>query len=273
MVFHSKYASSICILVLALSLIIVYTTHHVYSNNMKLVGILHTLSLDKKLNDSTLNYNITFSQNFIRNHSDTDEELLSMFWFRIIKQFIPLPLESGYGSHKLALLAASILTAEHGGPVLEMGCGYHSTILLHQILVIEQKRYFLSTDTDREWLSKFEANMSSSIHQFRHISQTSEWDNIGNDRPRWSIVFIDHKPGERRVVDIIRLANVSDIVIVHDTETASYNYERGLSQYAYRYRYKYLPTCTDVVSKYNGTLFRKIQHLLELTIKMKLPKG
>jgi hypothetical protein len=226
----------------------------------------------KIFNNNIHNNNNKSSQDYVKDYFNTPEEELKAHWLQIIQSYIPLPLETSYGSHKLALLAASILTAEHGGPVMEMGCGYHSTVLLHQIIVIEQKRYLLSTDTDREWLSKFETNMSSSIHQFRHINQTSEWDNVGIDRPRWSIVFIDHKPGERRVVDIIRLANVSDIVIVHDTETSSYNYEEGLSQYPYRYRYNYLSTNTDVVSKSNGTLLRNIQHLLELTIDMKLPK-
>ena len=155
---------------------------------------------------------------------------------------------------------------------MEMGCGYHSTVLLHQIIVNEQKRFLLSTDTDREWLSKFETNMSSSLHQFRHINQTSEWDDVGLDRPRWSIVFIDHKPGERRVTDIIRMADVSDIVIVHDTEAASYNYEPGLSKYPYRYRYTYLSTHSDVLSKSNGTLLRNIRYLLDLTVDMELPK-
>jgi hypothetical protein len=272
MISKYKRTPAIYISISILFLIIIYATFNVYGTILHLYGSSITLSLDKKPNDSVLNYDIKFSQDFIRNHLKAAEELSHVHWLRIIKRYIPLPLESGYGSHKLALLAASILTAEHGGPVMEMGCGYHSTLLLHQIVVIEQKRYLLSTDTDREWLSKFESNMSSSIHQFRHISQTSEWDLVGNDPPRWSIVFIDHKPGERRVIDIIRLANVSDIIIIHDTETASYNYEQGLSLYPYRYRYNYLPTCTDVVSKNNETLFRNIQYLLELTIKMKLPK-
>jgi hypothetical protein len=259
-------------LISILFLIIIYTTFHVYNKNVYVNGILIRLSHNKKTTDTVLNYTIKFSQDFIRKHSNTAEEQFDVHWFRIIKRYIQLPLENGFGSHKLALLAASILSAEHGGPVMEMGCGYHSTILLHQIVVVEQKRYLLSTDTDREWLSKFEANMSSTIHQFRHINQTSEWNHVGIDRPRWSIVFIDHKPGERRVIDIIRLANLSDIIIVHDTETSSYNYEEGLSKYPCRYRYTYLSTYTDVVSQNNETLFQNIIHLLELTIKMKLPK-
>jgi hypothetical protein len=243
-----------------------------YDRNIHLNGIHTSLSSDEKFDSIISKYNITFSQDFIRNDINDLEKLFRAHWFRIIKHYIPLPLESGLGSHKLALLAASILTAQHDKPVMEMGCGYYSTILLHRIIVNEQKRFLLSTDTDREWLLKFETNMSSSLHQFRHINQTSEWDNVGLDRPRWSIVFIDHKPGERRVIDIIRLANVSDIVIVHDTETSSYNYESGLAKYSYRYRYNYLPTHTDVLSKNNETLFRNIKYLLQLTIDMKLPK-
>jgi hypothetical protein len=240
--------------------------------NILLNGIHTNLSFNESFGSVVNKSNITSSQEFIRNNINNFETLFHAHWLRIIKHYLPLSHESGFGSHKLVLLAASILTAEHDKPVMEMGCGYYSTLLLHQIVVNEQKRFLLSTDTDREWLSKFEANMSSSLHQFRHISQTSEWDNVGLDHPRWSIVFIDHKPGERRVTDIIRLANISDIVIVHDTETPSYNYEPGLAIYPYRYRYDYVRPYTDVLSKNNEKLHRNINYLLELTINMELPK-
>lgn len=262
----------IYILIVTLVLIIVYAAFNVYDKNIRLPDTSITSFANKILNNDAFNTDIQISQDYIRNYFKASQNELSTHWLRIIKHYLPLPLETGYGSHKLALLAASILTGKDGGPVMEMGCGYHSTVILHQIVVVEQKRYLLSTDTDRAWLSKFEANMSSSIHHFRHINQVSEWDNVGVDRPRWSIVFIDHKPGERRVVDIIRLANVSDIVIVHDTETASYNYEKGLSQYPYRYHFTYLSTGTDVASKTNGTLFQSIKYLLELAITLNVPK-
>ena len=214
---------------------------------------------------------INFSQNFIRERLKDMDQSLADHWVRVIKEYIPLPLESGYGSHKPALLAAALLTPGQG-PVMEMGCGFHSTVLLHRMVVVEQQRYLFSTDTDEEWLSKFKTNLTSANHQFRHIKRTKEWDQTGIDRPRWSFIFIDHKPGERRVVDLIRLANRSDIIILHDTETSSYNYEAGLVKYPYRYRYTYLGTHTDVVSLSNETLFRSIKKLLELTIELKLPK-
>ena len=269
---NNKCAAFSGLIIFILCLFIVYVAFKRPSNILNMSVFLTESALDNKLNDIVINNTIDFSQDYIRKYVNPTENLLEAHWLRMIKHYIPVPLESSYGSHKLALLAASILTAEHGGPSMEMGCGYHSTILLHQLLVNEQKRYLLSTDTDQEWLGKFETNMTSTNHKFRHIKETLEWDTVGVDRPRWSIVFVDHKPGERRVVDIIRLANVSDIVIVHDTETSSYNYEQGLSQYPYRYQFKYLSTYTDIASKTNRTLFRNMKRLLDLVIKLNLPK-
>jgi hypothetical protein len=264
---YSRFTRSFAMIIFLFIIYVVlnnyYRNHHRHDN-------LFESFFNGKLNSNESDGNIKFSQDYIRGYLNSLESQLDVHWLRVIKHYIKLPLENGYGSHKLALLAASVLT--DGGPVIEMGCGYHSTVLLHEILVKQQKRYLLSTDTDQEWLSKFQANMSSSMHPFRHIKTTPEWNTVGIDRPRWSFIFVDQKPGERRVIDIIRLENVSDIIIVHDTEASGYNYEPGLSRFPYRYRYNYLSTYTDVVSKHNGTLLKNIQHLLELTIKWKLPK-
>ena len=268
---NGRFSPTICLIVTTLCIFIVYFISNNYNTTKSFQNILIRSFIDNTSDNNKSNNNIQFSVGYFQNYIQADDDL-RVRWLETIKRYTSLPLSSGYGSHKLVLLAASILTADDTKPVMEMGCGYHSTVLFHQIVVNEQKRFLLSTDTDRAWLSKFEANMSSPLHQFRHVAQTSEWDNIGVDRPRWSIVFIDHKPGERRVVDIIRLASVTDIMIVHDTETAGYHYEQGLSQFPYRYRFNYLSVFTDVLSKSNGTLHRRIQRLLELTTNMKLPK-
>ncbi|CAF1113746.1 unnamed protein product [Adineta ricciae] len=256
---NKKYS---CIIFIIIVLLTIYFTS----------DIIFSKTLLKFIIDTTSNQSIQHSEDYIKNHVQEPSDELNAHWLRLIKHYVPLPLESGYGSHKLALLAALLLTAKDGGPVVEMGCGYHSTLLLHQLAVDRQKRYVLSTDTDREWLLKFQNNMSSSLHQFRFINRVSEWNSVGNDRPRWSIAFIDHKPGERRVVDIIRLINMTDLIIVHDSETASYQYERGLQYYPYRYHYTYLSTATDVASRTKATLLSNIKYLLELTINLKVPK-
>lgn len=261
----------ICVVITTLCIFIVYFVFNNCKTNERFQNIFSRSFIQKSLRDNTTKNDIPFSIDYFKKYVQTEDEL-SIQWLDTIKRYIPFPLEDGYGSHKLVLLAASIVTGHDQSPVMEMGCGYHSTGLFHQIVVNEQKRFLLSTDTDRDWLEKFEANMTTSLHQFRHIAQTSDWDTVGIDRPRWSIIFVDHKPGDRRVVDIIRLANVTDIMIVHDTETEGYNYERGLAQFPYRYRFKYLKLHTDVVSKSNATLHQRIQRLLELTIKMNLPR-
>ncbi|CAF0787838.1 unnamed protein product [Rotaria sordida] len=242
-----------------------------YADNYPDKAIVDIFQISSIISEKKNNTDIQSSQDYIKNTFNEIDKELSIHWLRIIKHYIRVPLDNRYGSHQLVLLATSILTSG-GGPVLELGCGYFSTILLHQIIVVEQKRYLLSTDTDLKWLSKFKANISSSLHEFRHIKTTKEWDHIGTNHPRWSVAFIDHKPGKRRVIDLIRLANVTDIVVLHDTGTAGYKYETGLIVYPYRYRYKYLSTNTDVLNKYNGTLFRNIRLLLELTIEMQIPK-
>ena len=269
MVFDSAQTLSVRILLAALFIGSIYLLLHILFGNPLVFRAdrFRSFSTRNETNNQPRD-DMKSSQEFLRKYFNAD---LNDHWLRVIKNYISLPLESGYASHQLVLLAASLLTAGQG-PVLEMGCGFYSTVLLHQLVVVEQKRYLLSTDTDLEWLSKFKGNMSSDLHQFRHISATPEWDTVGTDRPRWSIMFIDHKPGERRVVDLIRVANLTDLVIVHDTETASYNYEQGLSKYPYRYHYNYLATGTDIASRDNGTLFHAIRRLLELTIEMKVPK-
>ncbi|CAF0939126.1 unnamed protein product [Adineta steineri] len=264
MVKNKRY---IYIIIFTLLLIIPHIIVHTYAR----IGILSETSIQFFI-DTIIHKNIEYSQDYIRNHVPESSPRFQGHWLRLIKHYISLPLDGGYGSHKLALLAALILTSKDGGPILEMGCGYHSTNFLHQIAVNEQKRFVLSTDTDYEWILKFKTNMSSSLHQFRFINLISEWNGIGNDRSRWSIVLVDHKPGERRVLDIIRLVNMTDILIVHDTETNQYGYERGLFLYPYKYHYTYLSTGTDIASKSNATLLQNIKHLLELTISMKIPK-
>lgn len=72
------------------------------------------------------------------------------------------PTHSGWGSHVRLLTAAALSTQ---GDILELGTGFFSTPLLHQIVKEEGgKRMIISTDTDSNWLPLF-YNLSSSFHQ------------------------------------------------------------------------------------------------------------
>ena len=85
---------------------------------------------------------------------------------------------NGWGSHIRLISAAALATS---GDILELGSGYFSTPMLHQIIedeVAKSKSYLktnivlkggrrmlISADTELGWLYKFH-NLSSSFHQF-----------------------------------------------------------------------------------------------------------
>jgi hypothetical protein len=68
------------------------------------------------------------------------------------------------------------------------------------------------------------------------------------DARTWAVVFVDHAPADRRVVDIARLADRTEFMVVHDSEDALYGYESAFARFAYRYDYKRLVPCTSILS-------------------------
>lgn len=157
-----------------------------------------------------------------------------------------------YGTHMAPLLTAVMLT---DGPVLEMGAGDFSTPLLHAICV-KNKRFLLTADTDKKWLNNF-IDLKNDWHNFEYIPVYEDdwsinpkpqiWDNVGSDK-HWSVVLIDHRPGERRVKDITRLRDNTEIFVIHDTQQPSYGYEPILNTFKYKYVYKRYSTQTTLVS-------------------------
>jgi hypothetical protein len=159
--------------------------------------------------------------------------------------------DAEYGTHMAPLVTAVMNTT---GPVFEMGCGDFSTPMLHAICKA-QNRFLLSTDTSKDWISLF-LDMKSDMHDFQYVPVYSndwdkdenhtKWDEVGNQE--WGVVFIDHRPGGRRKVDIVRFANKADVIVVHDTEASCYGYEPFLKQFKYRYNYIRYNVHTTLVS-------------------------
>lgn len=160
-----------------------------------------------------------------------------------------------YGTHIHPLTVAVLSTK---GPVLEMGCGDASTPILHA-LCAKDKRLLLSVDTDKKWIGLF-TDLKRSWHHFQYIPcfdndwdknpKPQLWNYVGKDMEKWSVVFIDHRPGERRVQDIKRFKNQAEIIVVHDTEQPTYNYEPVLSSFKYRYDYERYKARTTLVSNF-----------------------
>lgn len=144
-----------------------------------------------------------------------------------------------WGSH-FPILAACV--ARTRGPVLELGCGWYSTLLLH--LLCSSYRRLVSVETNMGCFDQF-VDLRTEHHEFRFVEN---WDNFPLDQTEWDVAFVDHAPGERRVIDIGRLKGHARFIVVHDTDAACYGYERIFPSFRYRFDYKRAVPWTTVVS-------------------------
>lgn len=161
--------------------------------------------------------------------------------------FDPMCIDA-FATHLPALLRVVACTS---GPVVEFGCGMYSTITLHEVCKASARK-LVSLETDHAWYSRFEyLAHDGTHHELLHAdSYDAFWPNLHDMSP--DVVFIDHGPGERRVVDLSKLRNSRSLIVVHDTECSSYGYEPLLTQFRYRYDYKRLAPWTTVVSDSRG---------------------
>ena len=127
----------------------------------------------------------------------------------------------GFGTH-MPILAAAVLDAGPG-PILEYGVGFYSTPLLH-LFAHEQGRELLSLESDAAWADRF-----GGLRDERHkIIAPPSWEAseaiVDAAAKDWAVVFIDHGPNERRLVDARRLANRAEYVVMHDWDDAAPTY-------------------------------------------------
>jgi hypothetical protein len=143
---------------------------------------------------------------------------------------------SRYGSHLPVLVKVMEITK---GPVLELGCGFSSTPLLHW-LCQDQGRKFLSYENDMVWIGKLGYP----------VEYIEDWAKTDIDDTHWSAVFIDQRPGERRIIDALRVKDHADLIVLHDSEPELdkyYGYEKIYPLFKYRYDYtKFLPNTTVI---------------------------
>ena len=154
---------------------------------------------------------------------------------------------AGWSSHKPIMFSALETTK---GPILELGVGFGSTKALHEYSS-KNKRELYSLDNNKEWLNEYNY-YNSDLHKLHYIEN---WDNENIvDSQFWSVVLVDHAPGERRIVETKRLANKAEILILHDTEPEhryGYLWDQIWDSFKYIKHYDWHKTCwATAVSNY-----------------------
>jgi predicted O-methyltransferase YrrM len=155
------------------------------------------------------------------------------------KQFKP-----SEGSHLPVLMKLVSMT---DGSILELGTGFNSTPFLHWMCNGTRRKLVSYESNPSFW--ELAKNYQKDFHEVNFID---DWDKIDTS-DHWSIIFIDHAPGTRRNVEMARLANSGDYVVVHDTEAKSdwhYNYSKSFPLYKYRFDYKLAYPETSVLSNF-----------------------
>jgi len=126
---------------------------------------------------------------------------------------------TAYATHQATLVESLLATT---GPVLELGSGWFSTPILHAICE-QQGRELWTLDNNASWLANF-AELRRSWHR---IELVSDWDSVDFGEREFGLVFVDHAPAERRVIEVRRLieAGLAETFVIHDTESAEYGWD------------------------------------------------
>lgn len=136
------------------------------------------------------------------------------------------------------------------GDVLEVGTGYFSTLMLDWLAQISE-RHVYSYENEPKWYERAKAYEN----YYHHIVFCKDWHLADFDQKHWGMAFIDHHPAYRRAIEIARLADKADYIVLHDSDQRSntkggYHYNDIWSLFKYRYDFKKLWPGTSVVSNF-----------------------
>lgn len=155
-----------------------------------------------------------------------------------------------YYTHAPILAAAMTITK---GPVLELGSGLGSTLMLHG-LCGAMGRKLVTLESDEAWMSKF-MNLGRTWHRFRFVN---DFFDLPEYRQEWGLAFVDHGIAGDMQAALIRGYSITElqdvpVLVVHDTCFPwLYNYDESMK--LFRYRWDWRAQCkewpmTSVMSK------------------------
>lgn len=150
-------------------------------------------------------------------------------------------LKKQWGTH-IPMLVKAVQKTD--GPVLELGAGFYSTPLLHW-LCAESRRRLFTYEGNKGFFDQIKS-FQSRTHSVRFVD---DWDTTDFDKKHWSVALIDHD-ADRRNIDIIRLKDCVDYIVIHDTEKDLYEYDKVWEHFKYIHHWKFCKPFTTVVSNF-----------------------
>lgn len=128
---------------------------------------------------------------------------------------------NSYSNHRVLLWEALQLT---DGDVIEFGSGEGSTPYLRKYCA-ENNRFFFSYENNLSWAEKTKSNF------------LTDWDCV--NYVKIDVLLIDHAPGERRKIDLIKYKDAAKIIVVHDSEPKGWNgSDYGVRELFSQFKYK-----------------------------------
>lgn len=155
----------------------------------------------------------------------------------LVYSYVNLPLDFTYGGNLIPLVISTLITT---GDMLELGVGSFSTPVMHKIAT-DFNRRIVSVDTDSKWMSKFLLYNQTRSHKIYLLDKEESLMKFGLDK-EWSVVLVDHYYPRLRPLNVINFANLSKIVVVHDTDKTrehTYLYEKSQMRSYYKYACKF----------------------------------
>jgi len=134
------------------------------------------------------------------------------------------------------------------GPILELGAGLFSTPYLHWACY-DKKRKLVSYEGKSRYFEMVQ-QYDCDYHKIYQVGNNG-WDGIDIDTEHWSVVLVDHAPLDRRKKEAIRLSNIADYIVLHDSDEEhdeSYKYSEIYPLFKYRYDTVGLFSRTTVIS-------------------------
>lgn len=143
-------------------------------------------------------------------------------------------------THQRLLVCGALQTQ---GTILELGVGWYSTPLLHEISKA-QKRRLITIDNNPYWLNQFR-NLQNPYHTFIDIGWWGEM----QAEDHYGLVFVDNGQPIEREYCIRKLINRADLFVMHDTEEHfAYGYNRTLPMFKYAWTDKCQKIWTTIAS-------------------------